>query len=98
MSDEDEEILRPQDSLCWNCKHGMVLHDSDTQTFMQPGIVPGNPFEGQGEEPGMNQISVEMNKIRSACFWNAKFSPLVFNKVTECNRFEKNVRRIPLPE
>lgn len=91
MSDEDEEeILNPRDSLCWNCKHGMVLHENDLQTFMQPGIVPGNPFEGQKEEEGVSTVSFEIKKIRSVCFWRANLSPLVFNKVTECNRFESN--------
>lgn len=90
MSDEPEEALNPQKSLCWKCKHGMALHESETQTFMQPGIVPGNPFEGQGDEPGINQVSLEMDKVRSVCFWNAKFSPLVFGRVTECSRYEDN--------
>lgn len=96
MPDEDEEeVVRPQDSKCWTCRHGMVLHENDMQTFMQPSMVPGNPFEGESEEPGMSHMSVEISKIRSVCYWRGNstgsmFSPLVFNKVVECSRYETN--------
>jgi hypothetical protein len=89
---ENEEVAKPQDSKCWNCKHGMVLFEQDLQTFVQPGIVPGDPFDGEEDKPGFTQMSVDLSKVRSVCFWRSQagpiVSPLVFNVVTECSRYE----------
>ena len=72
----------------------MCLQDNDTQSFFQPGIVEGNAFDGQPESEGMTEVSFPTSKIRSVCFWrsvmNQTMSPLVFNVVTECSRYEKN--------
>jgi hypothetical protein len=93
MSESDEEELTPQDSKCWNCKHGMVLFEKDLQTFVQSGVVPGNQFDGEDDKPGFTQMSVDLSKVRSVCFWRSQtgqqiVSPLVFNVVTECSRYE----------
>lgn len=94
--DDDEKVLTPQDSKCWTCKHGMVLNEHDLQTFVQPGMVQGNPFDGgDAESPGFTQMSVDIKKVRSVCFWRTQnsqqiVSPLIFNVVTECSRYGKD--------
>lgn len=94
--DDDEVSFKPEDSKCWTCKHGMCLQEKDMQQFYQPGIVPGNAFEGQQDEQGMSEVTIDMTKVRSVCFWRPNsangsvFSPLVFNQVKVCSRYEKN--------
>ena len=89
MPDDDEEVeLTPQDSKCFTCKHGMALHDKDVQTFVQPGMVPGNKFTDEDDQPGVTQMSIDMTKVRSVCFWRAHMAPIIFNVVTECSRYE----------
>lgn len=93
--DDDDEQLVPKDSKCWNCKHGMVLQERDLQTFVQPGIVPGNSFDGEPDQPGFSQMSIDLKKVRSVCFWRSATNqqivqPLIFNVVTECSRHESN--------
>jgi len=59
-------------------------------------MIQGNPFDGDNaESPGVSQISIDIQKVRSVCFWRSQpgqsiVSPLVFNVVTECSRYEKN--------
>lgn len=94
MPDDEDVALQPRDSKCWTCKHGMVLKDREIQTFVQPGTVPGNSFTEEPEQPGLSSISIDMNKVRSVCFWRSAatqgmISPLVFNVVTECSRYEQ---------
>lgn len=94
--EDDDKILTPQESKCWTCKHGMTLQEHDLQTFVQPGMVQGDPFDGgAAESPGFTQMSVDINKVRSVCFWRSQagqqiVSPLIFNVVTECNRYAKD--------
>jgi len=94
--DDEEEDVTPQQSRCWTCRHGMTLQENDVQIFMQPEMIQGNPFDGDNaESPGVSQISIDIQKVRSVCFWRSQpgqsiVSPLVFNVVTECSRYEKN--------
>lgn len=98
MSDEDEDDkpLTPQDSKCNTCKFGLCLEDKDIQSFFQPGMVEGNSFDSEPEKPGLNQVSFAMMKVRSVCFWRpagmqtGMISPLVFNCVSECSKYEKH--------
>ena len=92
-NDDEDDNLKPKDSKCWTCKHGMCLQEKDLQSFFQPGMVEGDPFEGKPEQPGMTEATFPTYKVRSVCFWrptDAKMlSPLVFNLVTECSHYEK---------
>lgn len=96
MSDEQEEVPIPQNSKCYTCRHGFVLADKDIQSFFQPAMVEGNGFDGQPDQPGLNQMEFPIEKIRSICFWRpaalqtGMISPLIFNCVTECSKYEKN--------
>ena len=93
---DDEEELKPKNSLCNTCKFGLCLEENEIQTFVHPAIIKGNEFESESEQPGVNQVSFPMNKVRSVCFWRPQglqtgmIAPLVFNCVTECSRHESN--------
>lgn len=95
MSDEEE--LTPQDSKCYTCKYGMVLHDLDRQMFVQPHHAEENPFDENsgGNQDGIANILIDVDKIRSACFWRLAYTgqataPLIFNVVKDCSRYEAN--------
>lgn len=92
--DDEERDVTPQESKCWTCKHGFCLQEKDIQSFFQPGLVDGNPFENRPDQPGMTEVTFPISKIRSICFWrpahiNQMVAPVVFNQIMECSRYEK---------
>lgn len=90
MSNEEDEKLDSKSSLCWKCKHGLSINQSDMQSFFSPSMTPGNDFEGETDQPGVSEVRFHTQKATSVCFWRPNLAPLIFNHVTECNRYEED--------
>lgn len=97
MPEEDEDgPLEITESKCNTCRYGLCAKEKDLQVFFQPGMVEGNPFENESAQPGLNQVAFEVEKVRSVCFWRPVgmqhniVSPLLFNCVTDCSKYEAN--------
>lgn len=90
-----------QQSLCWNCKHGMCIretHQEHLLNFGMPGMPPrqdDDPFEmpfNQEDGDALGHI-VEHEHIRSVCFWRPDTikdaPPILIGFIKECSQFEK---------
>jgi len=100
---EQEPVLDAKRSLCWTCKHGMCVQETESQTMLHdplPGPPPQKPdIFTQFEEPSTQDDNgpllehVTLRRIQAMCFWRpsnvSNAPPLRVSEITQCNRHEK---------
>jgi len=85
-------------SVCWKCKHGICVAESEMEPVFQLGGMPPDPsavdiFEGTpyGEDQSEETV-IEHKRIKAVCFWKPlgleKSPPILVANVKQCNRFE----------
>jgi hypothetical protein len=87
-------------SLCWNCKHGICIKETE-QELMMPMEAPQKErevkeiWEAADEKPpqDMMPIAIEQDRIKAICFWRPPHikdaPPILVANVKQCSRFEK---------
>ena len=80
---EEQSLPDAKKSLCWNCKYGMCLQETQRSHLMHGGM-PNFPQEQQEnidgfgmssfgeeeqEEPGLIEHIIEEEQVRAICFW-----------------------------
>ena len=93
------EELNAEKSLCWQCKFGLCLQETEQERMYHPNIhgmldgppPPQDPFnmEMGNEEEGSDIIEhiVSVNRVRAICYW--KEQPIPVANIKKCNRFEQ---------
>ena len=99
MNDEPEE-LTVESTLCWRCKHGMTIHETEQEHVFHKGpsnedpedIFPMGGFD-ETEEPDLIQHTVELQRIKTICYWRPEgvehSPPIGVAFVKKCSRFEE---------
>ena len=101
------EKIDAEKSLCWKCKHGVCVQETEQEFLLHSGMTGDCPgelpefdlgIEGFGEEPESAELSehvIEHERVKTVCFWlapNAKEpTPILGAKVTKCSGFELDV-------
>ena len=98
--------LNARESLCWNCKHGICVHENEEQKVYHKGMslpTDENPFEidegpefqEQSEPDEIIEHDIEQARVKAICFWRPQNSasdhPIVVATVKQCNRFQKQL-------
>lgn len=88
-------------SLCWTCKFGLCVRQSEKAVLISGGEEPSEPADSwQDEKPKSppGQAEIHSEGYVSLCYWRPTFlnigkdtpvHPVQFEEVHECNRYEK---------
>lgn len=92
MNQEEEDAKK---SLCWNCKFGICIRESEIEKMIHPAMneEPGDIFEqSQKDEMEMVEHTIEHKQIKTICYWRPEniqqSPPILMSKVEQCNRYE----------
>ena len=87
-----------KDSLCWNCKFGVCIQETERERFVHPGMhAPEDPFaQPEFDEEAMPDIIehvISHERVKTICFWKpegvTQSPPIIVSFVNSCSRFEK---------
>lgn len=94
-----EQELNAKESICWKCKHGLCISESELRSVYGPGeekaqnIFSSETDEEPASEEDMQELIIPSSKVRTICFWKPEFisvaPPIMLSLVNECNRFEE---------
>jgi hypothetical protein len=99
-----DETLDPEKSLCWQCKHGLCIKESERQTVIHQGMTPideepqelHHPFEivpDEETEESTNVHEIDISRVAGVCYWSPAgkaVTPVKVGQVNRCNRFEED--------
>ena len=83
---------KPQDSKCWDCKHGLCTE----QIYYQPTVdqPQGREDDFRGNEswsddqPDSKEMEfLEMRNITAFCYYTDQLKPIQVGIVSDCNRY-----------
>lgn len=95
---EQEGELNATQALCWSCKYGICIQESERELVMptneeQPQDTD-ETWRGSPPQQGTGPIVIEHDQIRTICFWRPEHikdaPPIMVGNVKQCNRFVAN--------
>lgn len=102
MKLSDKE-LNAKESICWKCKHGLCISETELRSIYGPGeekeknifITEDEEEEEVSPEEDMQELIIPSSKVRTICFWKPESigvaPPIMLSLVNECNRFEEKM-------
>ena len=99
MNEEQIEPIDAHKSLCWTCKYGICVRESEIERTVHP--IPGEQKDifdqpANSDEIDMIEHLIEHKRARTVCYWRPdtiqQLQPMIFGKVEQCNRYEKDNR------
>ena len=92
-------------SLCWKCKYGMWVKDTEQERVFHAGMTGGPPDDSvspfdicesvEDDEETMDIVehTIEHERVRAVCFWGVKnvapSPPITVACVQNCNCFSE---------
>lgn len=92
--DQDDDEHRAELSLCWTCRYGMCLQESELERVITPpGVVQQeNPFGDEDSDHIMGHL-IEHERTKTICWWRPpgveNALPILAAFVKKCSRFDK---------
>ena len=86
-------------SLCWTCKFGLCVRQSEKAVIVSSGEEPENEWDAEKIKSPPSHAEISSEGYVSLCYWRPTFMnlgkdstvhPIQFEEVHECNRYEKN--------
>jgi hypothetical protein len=96
----DQKPTTAKTSLCFHCKHGICVKETEVEKLYQPqkpvqepdGDIFGQFKEQSEDEESLIEHTIENDRVKAVCYWRPagiESPPILMNQVSECNRFEK---------
>jgi len=97
-------------SLCFTCKFGLCVRQSEKAIIITDGDEPAEPkneWESEKSKSSPGHAEIQSEGYVSLCYWKPEFlktsketviHPVQFELVHECNRYEKNSPKKDLPK
>jgi hypothetical protein len=94
-----EQELSAKESLCWTCKHGLCIRETELKSFYgspdqkeEENIFESAPKNEDEEE--IQEVILPSTKLRTTCFWRPdsveNAPPIILSKIEECSRYSKS--------